>query len=174
MACIVLSSPRELAEILGISVSFVENIRLISSLALSSHFLDSTKMKTLYEELERQIRDELPYVRRLPPCVHKYSHIPELVEELVRYTLISIRTAFLYFTIITAVSVEFLRRTSWWTMPQTLQACSVSFGTPNVTWRQFNGYVEAFADVVRSKNVRRCNSITRNTEKRPERCWVLW
>ena len=113
MARIVLSSPRELAEILGISVSFVENIRLISSLALSSHFLDSTKMKTLYEELQQQIRDELPFVRRLPPCVHKYSHIPELVEELVRYTLISIRTAFLYFTIIPAVSVEFLRRTSW-------------------------------------------------------------
>ncbi|EDS33731.1 fibrinogen alpha chain [Culex quinquefasciatus] len=86
MARDLLSRPVKFAEILGISVSLVEKARLISSLALSSNRLDPAKMQQLYDEFEKEIRHEFPFMTRLPPCVHKYSHIPALIKKL-RYQL---------------------------------------------------------------------------------------
>lgn len=83
MARRLLADPENFAKILGISQLLVENLRLISSLALSSRQLDAEKVKQLYVEIEDQIASEFPFVKRLPPSLHKYSHLPEFIEKLV-------------------------------------------------------------------------------------------
>lgn len=81
MARILLSQPKKLAEILDITEELVENIRLISSLALCSRFLDGEKVEKLYDELEEQMKAEFPFVKVLPPCLHKYKHLAEQAEK---------------------------------------------------------------------------------------------
>lgn len=92
MARRLLADPEMFSEILGISQALVENIRLISSLALSSSKLDAEKMKQLYLEIESQIAIEFPFVKRLPPCVHKYSHLPEFINRLVSKSNFCVKT----------------------------------------------------------------------------------
>lgn len=79
----ILDDPEAFAAILGIDKALVENARLISCLALSSRKLDSDKVRNLYNELEKQIRKQFPFVKKLPPSVHKYSHLPEFIDKLV-------------------------------------------------------------------------------------------
>lgn len=74
-----LANPEKFAEILGVNPSPIQKLRLISSLALSRHKLDATKVKHLYDELESELEEEFPFVKRLPPCIHKYSHLPEFI-----------------------------------------------------------------------------------------------
>lgn len=83
MARRLLADPENFAKILGISQILVENIRLISSLALSSRQLDEEKVKQLHIDIEGQIASEFPFVKRLPPSLHKYSHLPEFIRKLV-------------------------------------------------------------------------------------------
>lgn len=87
MARKLLSKPKHFANILGIKQELVENIRLVSSLALSSRELDASKVEKLYDELEKQIRNQFPFVKKLPPSVHKYSHLPEFIKKLVSTAL---------------------------------------------------------------------------------------
>lgn len=83
MARRLLAQPATFAKILGVSVQLIENIRLISSLALSSRKLDGDKIKKLYSDIEHQYRAEFKFVRQLPPCLHKYEHLSDLIERLV-------------------------------------------------------------------------------------------
>lgn len=82
-----LSVPDKVATILKISKRLVRNLRLISSLALSSNNLDPQKLSSLYETLQKQILDEFPFVRHLPPCIHKYQHLSELANNLVVFII---------------------------------------------------------------------------------------
>lgn len=83
MARRLLDQPEVFANVLHINVELVKNLRLISRLALSSRKLDPEKLRQLYDRIEEQILDEFPFVKRLPPCIHKYKHLPEVVEILV-------------------------------------------------------------------------------------------
>lgn len=83
MARRLLAEPDKFAKILGISKKLVENVRLISDLALSSKKLDAEKVKDLYQELENQLYKQFPFIHQLPPSVHKYSHLPEYIRNLV-------------------------------------------------------------------------------------------
>ncbi|XP_062703521.1 uncharacterized protein LOC115255490 [Aedes albopictus] len=74
LARLMLSDPTAFSNILGINVKLVENLRLISNLALSSRRLDPEKVQQLYEELEKNIIAEFTFVKKLPPCLHKYKH----------------------------------------------------------------------------------------------------
>lgn len=85
MARRLLSEPTKFAEILGISKDLVQNLRLISSLALSSNKLDPQKISSLCSSLHQQIFAEFPFVRNLPPCIHKYQHLSEFAKHLVIY-----------------------------------------------------------------------------------------
>lgn len=83
MARKLLEDPKTFARILGIKIDLVEKIRMISCLALSSNKLDAKKVTRLYDEIVQLITIEFDFVRCLPPCLHKYSHMPELIERLV-------------------------------------------------------------------------------------------
>lgn len=85
LARLLLRDQVRFAEGLGIKVQLVENIRLLSSLALSSVKLDSSKIKRLYDETERLIKEEFPFIKKLPPCVHKYGHLPDFIGRLVSF-----------------------------------------------------------------------------------------
>lgn len=74
-----LAKSAEFARILSISPTLVENFRLISSLALSSHKLNSQKVAELYSTFESQLWEEFPFIKKIPPCLHKYSHLPEYI-----------------------------------------------------------------------------------------------
>lgn len=78
-----LSDPEKFAKVLGINVQLVQNLRLISCLALSDRQLDAEKIANLYKELEQQIFQEFPFVKKLPPCIHKYAHLADFVTQLV-------------------------------------------------------------------------------------------
>lgn len=83
MARRLLADPAKFAKCLHISLELVEKIRLLSCLALSSHELDNQKVETLYVETEALIFREFPFIKRLPPSVHKYSHLSKFIAELV-------------------------------------------------------------------------------------------
>lgn len=83
MARRLLADPENFASILGISRELVENARLISCLALSSRTLDADKVQRLYAEFEQQIQKQFPFIRKLPPSVHKYSHLADYIRKLV-------------------------------------------------------------------------------------------
>lgn len=83
MARRLLDNPEQFSRILGINKTLVEKIRLISCLALSSHKLDPTKVKELYNEVITLCHEEFGFVKRFPPSLHKYSHLPEFIERLV-------------------------------------------------------------------------------------------
>lgn len=72
MARDLLADPEQFAKTLDIRVSLVKKLRLISSLALSSKKLKVDKVKELFENLEEQIYEEFDFVKRIPPCIHKY------------------------------------------------------------------------------------------------------
>ena len=78
-----LDQPGIFAKMVGIDAELVKNFRLISRLALSSRKLKPAKLQKLYDTLEQQIFLEFQLVKRLPPCIHKYKHFPEVVETLV-------------------------------------------------------------------------------------------
>ncbi|XP_062710713.1 uncharacterized protein LOC115254807 [Aedes albopictus] len=82
LARLMLSVPTAFFNILGMKVKLVENFRLISNLALSSRRLDPEKVLQLYEELEKNIMAEFTFVKKLPPCLHKYKHLPEYITKL--------------------------------------------------------------------------------------------
>ena len=89
-----LENPEDSAGILNISVELVKNFRIISSLALSSRKLKPDKVKQLYDVLERQIFEEFPFIKQLPPSIHKYQHLAEFAGKLVifycnKYTIVS-------------------------------------------------------------------------------------
>ena len=83
MARRLLEKPKVFARILEVSVELVERIRLLSCLALSSNMLDQEKVQKLYEETKTLIYKEFDFIVRLPPSVHKYSHLPEYIGKLV-------------------------------------------------------------------------------------------
>lgn len=79
-----LADPKNFSAILGIDQKLVENLRMISSLALSSKYLDAEKVGQLYTQLEQQIWKQFPFLnKKIPPSMHKYSHLPEFIERLV-------------------------------------------------------------------------------------------
>lgn len=83
LARLLLSDPVAFAKILGVRRELVENLRTISNLALSSHQLNPDRVKQLYENLEQDILSEFTFVEKLPPCLHKYKHLPEFITKLV-------------------------------------------------------------------------------------------
>lgn len=83
MARRLLDDPDNFSRILGINKELVEKLRLISCLALSSSKLDARKVEDLYNEVVKLVTDEFKFVKRLPPSLHKYSHMPEFIERLV-------------------------------------------------------------------------------------------
>lgn len=85
MARRLLADPATFASILNVDKALIENIRLISSLALSSKLLDADRVQELIGEIEKQLSSEFPYVKKLPPSVHKYAHLPEYIRSLVIY-----------------------------------------------------------------------------------------
>lgn len=87
LARLLLSDPTAFSDILGINRKLVENLRIISSLALSSQRLEPEKVKILYEELEKNILTEFPFIKKLPPCLHKYKHLSEYITKLVSVLL---------------------------------------------------------------------------------------
>ncbi|XP_062550922.1 uncharacterized protein LOC134215829 [Armigeres subalbatus] len=80
MARRLLSEPVKLAEILGINSELVWNLRIISCLALSSKRLDPNKVSALTNCIELQINTEFPFTKKLPPCIHKYTHLSEFIQ----------------------------------------------------------------------------------------------
>lgn len=78
-----LSDPARFSEVLGIDEKLVKNLRLISCLALSNRQIDGNKVAKLYLELEQQIFNEFTFVKKLPPCIHKYGHLADFVTRLV-------------------------------------------------------------------------------------------
>lgn len=84
MARRLLSDPEKLAEILNVNKDMIINFRTISCLAVSSRKLDPQKCAELYTLLQKQVLEEFKFVTRLPPCIHKYQHLAEFVERLVR------------------------------------------------------------------------------------------
>lgn len=87
MARRLLDDPGNFSDILGIRKRLVDVIRLMSCLALSSKKLDGNKIEGLNKELEDLIRQEFPFIKRIPPCLHKYSHLPEIIAKLVNYSI---------------------------------------------------------------------------------------
>lgn len=83
MARRLLTDPEAFASILSVGKPLIENVRLISCLALSSHKLDAVKVEKLFAVLEKQLFNEFPVIRKLPPSVHKYSHLPMYIRTLV-------------------------------------------------------------------------------------------
>ncbi|XP_065089025.1 uncharacterized protein LOC135710388 [Ochlerotatus camptorhynchus] len=88
MAHHLLAEPGKFAKIIGVHKDLVENLRLISCLALSSRVLDPTKVMELYNTLEKQIFNEFPYLMKLPPSIHKYMHLANFIEKLISLDLI--------------------------------------------------------------------------------------
>lgn len=78
-----LSEPVKFAEILGLKTATVQNLRIISSLALSSMKLDTQKVRDLCREFDQQIREEFPLISKVCPSIHKYQHLPDIAERLV-------------------------------------------------------------------------------------------
>ena len=78
-----LTDIEKLAKILGMNQDLLENLKMISCLALSSKVLNASKVGQLYATIEGEIEEEFPNVKNLPPCIHKYSHLPELIRSLV-------------------------------------------------------------------------------------------
>lgn len=87
MARKLLENSEQFASTLNINAGLVKNLKIISSLALSSRKLKSGKVKELWEILSKQIFDEFPFIKKLPPCIHKYSHLAEFVDKLVRFSV---------------------------------------------------------------------------------------
>lgn len=81
-----LTDTGKLANILKINPELVENLKLISCLALSSKYLDPQKVKQLYNTIVYQLGQQFPDMKKLPPCVYKYSHMPQLIRSLVSIT----------------------------------------------------------------------------------------
>ncbi|XP_065079189.1 uncharacterized protein LOC135702117 [Ochlerotatus camptorhynchus] len=82
MARRLLADPGNFSRILGVRKDLVENLRLISSLALSSNHLDSKKVAELFKTIMKQLDREFPDARQIPPCIHKYKHLSEMVKRL--------------------------------------------------------------------------------------------
>lgn len=106
MARRLLAQPKVFAAILNIDAAILENLRLISSLSLSSRKLDAKKVAELYSNLETGILQTFPFIKMLPPCIHKYKHLAEFADKLVSYFidyLALIKNVFIF----AAICVEF-------------------------------------------------------------------
>ena len=86
-----LAIPEKLSDVLEINLQLVRNIRMLSCLALSSHKLEREKVRKLYEDTHEMLLDEFPFVQRLPPCFHKYSHMPDFIDKLVKLSVSSLK-----------------------------------------------------------------------------------
>lgn len=114
MARDLLADPENFSRILGVSKTVVENIRMLSCLALSSNKLNGKKVEELYSTTETIIREEFPFVKHLPPCFHKYSHMAALITGLVSILNKYIeKQIIILMIIVSALSFEFLGRTGW-------------------------------------------------------------
>lgn len=89
MARRLLADPTSFSEILGVSKTLIQNVRLISCFAFSDNKLDPETVDILYHNLERQIFEEYPFLKKLPPSFHKYSHLAEFARTLVIISLIN-------------------------------------------------------------------------------------